>query len=210
MDNLLILGAGGNSKVIAETYMSCINHCNIKYLDDNYINIENNSNEIIGPLSKIFEIEIKNKFSRAIISISDPKVRMYWLDILERENYNIKPIIHKNCFISKTAKIDNGSVIYAKACIQTEVKIGRGVFINTNSCIEHNSIIDSGVHICPGSNIGGNVNIGSCSWIGIGSSIIQNIKIGENVMIGAGTVVTKNIPKNSLAVGSPAKVIKNN
>ena len=55
MDNLLILGAGGNSKVIAETYMSCINHCNIKYLDDNYINIANSSNEIIGPLSKIFE-----------------------------------------------------------------------------------------------------------------------------------------------------------
>ena len=210
MDNLLILGAGGNSKVIAETYMSSINHGNIKYLDDNYANIKNNSNTIIGPLSKIYEKEIKNKFSKAIISISDPKIRMYWLDILERENYDIKPIIHKNSFVSKTAKIDNGSVIYAKACIQTEAKIGRGVFINTNSCIEHNSIIGNGVHICPGTNIGGHVNIGYCSWIGIGSSIIQDIKIGENVMIGAGSVVTTNIPNNSLAVGSPAKVIKNN
>ena len=39
-------------------------------------------------------------------------------------------------------------------------------------------------------------------------TIIGDITIGDNSIIGAGAVVTKSIPKNSVAVGNPAKVIK--
>ena len=39
------------------------------------------------------------------------------------------------------------------------------------------------------------------------SVILPNVNIGNNVIIGANSTVTKNIPNNSVAVGSPAKVI---
>ena len=45
-------------------------------------------------------------------------------------------------------------------------------------------------------------------WIGVGVKIIGNVTIGENSIIGAGSVVVKSIPKNNIAVGVPAKVIK--
>lgn len=45
-------------------------------------------------------------------------------------------------------------------------------------------------------------------WIGEGVSILPGVTIGENSVIGTNSVVTKNIPKNSVAVGIPAKVIK--
>ena len=54
----------------------------------------------------------------------------------------------------------------------------------------------------------GDVIIGDGSWIGIGSCILSGIKIGKNVVIGANSVVTKNIPSFSVAVGSPAKIVK--
>jgi acetyltransferase-like isoleucine patch superfamily enzyme len=38
--------------------------------------------------------------------------------------------------------------------------------------------------------------------------VLPKINIGHNVIIGAGSIVTKDIPDNCLAVGSPAKVIK--
>jgi len=50
--------------------------------------------------------------------------------------------------------------------------------------------------------IGNNVHIGDCVII------LKNVLIGSGVVIGAGAVVTKSIPNNSLAVGNPAKVIK--
>jgi acetyltransferase-like isoleucine patch superfamily enzyme len=44
--------------------------------------------------------------------------------------------------------------------------------------------------------------------IGIGAIIMPGVTIGEGAVIGAGSVVTKDIPPYSIAVGTPAKVIK--
>ena len=52
------------------------------------------------------------------------------------------------------------------------------------------------------------VNIGDDVWIGANVTILPGVNIGNNVVIGAGAVVTKDIPDDSLAVGGPAKVIK--
>lgn len=52
------------------------------------------------------------------------------------------------------------------------------------------------------------VNIGNDVWIGANVTILPGINIGNNVVIGAGAVVTKDIPDNSLAVGVPARVIR--
>jgi maltose O-acetyltransferase len=52
-----------------------------------------------------------------------------------------------------------------------------------------------------------NVNIGSRVFIGAGAIVLLGVTIGDDVVIGAGSVVSKSIPSNSLAVGSPARVI---
>lgn len=51
--------------------------------------------------------------------------------------------------------------------------------------------------------------IGNNVWIGANSTILPEVKIGDNVIIGANSVVTNNIPKNSIAVGNPCRVVKN-
>ena len=52
------------------------------------------------------------------------------------------------------------------------------------------------------------VRIGNKVWIGEGVCILPGVTIGDGAVIGAGSIVTRDIPENSLAVGSPAKVIK--
>lgn len=52
------------------------------------------------------------------------------------------------------------------------------------------------------------VVVGEGSWIGAGSVILPGAHIGKHVAIGANSVVNGNIPDYSVAVGSPAKVIK--
>ena len=46
-------------------------------------------------------------------------------------------------------------------------------------------------------------------WLGGSVVVCPGVTIGENSIIGAGTVVTRDIPANSIAVGNPARVIKN-
>ena len=53
----------------------------------------------------------------------------------------------------------------------------------------------------------GCIEIGDNVFVGSGVRILYDTKIGSNVIIGAGSTVTKDIPSNSVAVGSPARVI---
>lgn len=53
------------------------------------------------------------------------------------------------------------------------------------------------------------VSIGDGSYIGINTVIVGNVKIGKHCVIGANSVVTKDVPDFCVAVGTPARVIKN-
>lgn len=52
------------------------------------------------------------------------------------------------------------------------------------------------------------ITIGSNVWIGGGATICPGVTIGDNSVIGAGAVVTRDIPANVVAVGNPARVIR--
>ncbi len=89
------------------------------------------------------------------------------------------------------------------------VRIGDNVFI-TDGCrfITH----DGGTLILrrdvPDLEITAPIIIGNDVYLGIRSIILPGVTIGNRVIVGAGSIVTKDIPDNSVAAGSPARVIK--
>lgn len=94
----------------------------------------------------------------------------------------------------------------------TKISVKESLKIGNNCAISNNvSIMDSDFHTIVEkrqNNIG--VIIKDHVWIGADVTILKNVTIGNNCIIGAKSVVTKSIPDNCLAVGNPAKVIKNN
>lgn len=55
----------------------------------------------------------------------------------------------------------------------------------------------------------GHVTIGNNNYFGQKVTILKGVTIGDNCVIGLGSIVTHDIPSNSVAVGSPARVIGN-
>lgn len=53
------------------------------------------------------------------------------------------------------------------------------------------------------------IEIGNNVWLGAGVIVLPGVTIGENSVVGAGSVVTKDLPANVVAVGSPARLIRN-
>ena len=54
------------------------------------------------------------------------------------------------------------------------------------------------------------INVGNHVWIGENAIVLKGVTIGDGAVIGAGSVVTKNIPAYCVAVGNPARVIREN
>lgn len=52
------------------------------------------------------------------------------------------------------------------------------------------------------------IHIGRNCWLGAGVCVMPEVTIGDNTVIGAGSVVTNDIPANSVAYGTPCRVIR--
>ncbi len=90
------------------------------------------------------------------------------------------------------------------------IKIGRDVTIGAYVDIlaENHRFDDNNIAI----NLQGvtrkGIIIGDDCWIGNKVIIVDGVRIGKGSVIGAGSVVTRDVPENSIAVGNPARVIR--
>ncbi|WP_282078981.1 NeuD/PglB/VioB family sugar acetyltransferase [Aquimarina algiphila] len=116
--------------------------------------------------------------------------------------------IHQSAIIAPTAKIGEGTVVFAGAIIQPNTVIGKHVIINTAASIDHDNVIGDYAHISPKAALCGHVEVGEGSHVGVGAVVIPKVKIGKWCTIGAGTVVLKDVPDYSTVVGNPGKIIK--
>lgn len=111
-------------------------------------------------------------------------------------------------FIGANSYIGNRSVLASG--------IGSKIVIGNNCSISHNVRIysinrnpmDIITEKANKSFIIKNIIIGDNVWIGANVFVNQGIEIGSNVVIGANSVVTKDIPSNTIAVGSPTRLIR--
>jgi len=149
------------------------------------------------------------KSYRIIIAIGENRARKKLCKKLASLKYQFITVVHPSAQISRSVFISSGAMIMANVVVNPDTKVGAHVILNTGATIDHDCVIGDFVHISPGAHIAGNVVIGELSHIGIGVNIIQGVKIGENSLIGAGAAVVDDIPDHVIAVGVPAKVIKN-
>ena len=122
--------------------------------------------------------------------------------------FEMPTLIDRRAAVSPSASIGAGSIVMAGAVLSADVRVGDNVVVYSGTLIEHDSVIENHVHMSPGVHLAGGVHIGEGTFIGIGASIIHGIRVGTWTTIGAGTVVLKDLPDNVVAVGVPARPVR--
>ena len=198
MNRLVIIGAGGHGKVIADIAIKC-EYENINFVDDNLVD-SCMGFPIIGTTSNLDNYDDGN--TDFIIAIGNNETRK---KIAEEYDINWIKLIHPSAIISTNVEIGTGTVVMANAVINAETVIGNHCIINTGSIVEHDNKIGKFVHISPNVSLGGNVIVDDLTHVGIGKTVKNNIVIKKNIVIGAGAVVTKNVILKGTYIGIPAK-----
>ena len=166
--------------------------------------------------SELFEAF--HKFSQEALKITSEingkynppeKIRELFSKLTESEideTFGLFPPFYTDC--GKNIKI--GKNVFINACCRFQDQ--GGIEIGDGSLIGHNTTIATLNHdfnpakrqnLTPSP-----VKIGKNVWIGSDCTILPGVEIGDGAIIGAGSVVTKSIPANTIAVGNPARVIK--
>jgi len=207
---ILLIGAGGHSKVILDTIIENNEYDEIGIIDT----IKHNGTIISGvsvigkdeDLKRFFDLGYKYAFI-AVGSIGNSQIRRRILYLLKKIGFMFPIIVDKSAIISPYSNIMEGTYIGRNVVINSHTKVGKHAIINTGSIIEHDNIIGDFVHISPGSVLCGNVMIGNDTHIGANSTVINNTKIGSKSIIGIGSVVLKDVKSKVTAYGNPCKEV---
>ena len=197
MNRLIIIGASGHGKVVAD--IAVLNgYSDILFLDDDESVKECAGWPVVGRSSEAPEGEI-------FVAVGDPNTRKRLMGLYKERI--IPVLIHPQAVVAEDVEIGLGSVVMAGTVINPGARIGKGVIVNTSSSVDHDCVVEDFCHISVGVHLSGTVVVGTGAWIGTGAIISNNINICANCMIGAGAVVIKDIPVPGTYVGVPAKLI---
>lgn len=200
MCNVIVIGAGGHAKVVADIVIKSGDRL-LGFLDDCKQGAVLDGYSVIG---KITEAEKFSKDARFIVAIGNNEVRR---TLMERLGLQWYTAVHPSAQLGIGVQIGEGSCVAVNAVINADAAVGKGCIINTAAVVEHDCVVGDFSHVSPGGVLCGTVKVGSCVHVGANATVINNLLVCDNSVIGAGATVTKNIKEGGVYVGTPAKLI---
>lgn len=206
MKKVILIGAGGHAKVIADIIQQNQEYCIVGLVaskkEAGFFGIP-----VVGT-----DDDLEDLFGRGIrfafVAIGDGKIRRRITNCLEKIGYEIINVISQQAVISARVKLGKGIAVMPGAVINADTVIEDGCIINTNASVDHDNYVGEFTHIAPGCAVAGFNRIGKDCFLGIGSRVIDRVVIGDNTIVGAGSVVIGDVMGDCTVVGTPACKIK--
>ncbi|MCC7464246.1 MAG: acetyltransferase [Gammaproteobacteria bacterium] len=203
-EGLLIIGAGGHGKVVADAALEMGQWSRIAFVDDRADEMQSVAG--LSVIARIAQIQsLRAQWRDAVVAIGNAALRLDLLRILAGVGFGLPAVVHPGAIVSRWATIGSGSVAFAQSAVNAGAVVGDGCIINTGATVDHDCRLGDGVHVCPGAHLAGDVIVGCRSWIGIGAIVRQSLSIGSDAVIGAGSVVVRPIADGATALGVPAR-----
>ena len=212
---VVILGAGGHGRVIADGLMAMIENGSLfefaGFVDETYAKDTHIDDGIVlgcdADLASLKKAGIADHFIVGVGSVrGGDALRSKIFNTALKAGLIPVSVIHPSAIISCRVEVGKGCAIMAGAVINTGARIGDNSIINTRASVDHDTHIGAHVHIAPGCVLSGDIDIGDNVLIGVGSSLIQSVRIGANATIGAGSTIVKSVKPDTVVYGSRARL----
>jgi bifunctional UDP-N-acetylglucosamine pyrophosphorylase/glucosamine-1-phosphate N-acetyltransferase len=148
------------------------------------------------------------------------------LDTTVEDGALVEHSVGRGAKVGPNATVGPYSYLRPGTCLESDSKVGafcevKNTSVGAGSKVPHLSYVGD-TSIGEGANLGAGTitanydgrnknrtEIGDGAFTGVNTSLIAPVKVGEGSYLGAGSVVNKDVPPGKLAVGMPARAIRN-
>ena len=199
---LLLVGAGGHGRVVAEAALRTQRWARLLACD---ADPARSIGYLLPDVPLLPQGEARAIVAGVHLSIGDNCAR-------ERESgawgeAPLVSVLHPGALVSNFAQIDPGCFVAAGAVLGPMAHLGPGGIVNHGAVLDHDVQVGRFCHIAPNATLGGAVRLGDRVLIGAGAVVLPGLAIADDVVVGAGAVVCRDLTEPGTYVGVPARRI---
>ena len=161
---LIILGAGGHGRVVADLASQTGKYEEICFLDDN-----SKDERVVGKCDNF--ANFANEDTEMYPAFGNNQGRVEWENKIEEAGIKLAKIIHPLAYVSPKAEIADGCVIMPYAIVNTSTVVKKACIINIGAVVDHDCILEEGCHIAPGAIVKGENRVPACTKVDSGEVV---------------------------------------
>lgn len=185
---LLILGAGGHGKAVAEAALLSGHWQRIAFVDDRWPQLQSTFGwPVVADVASLSTVT--GIADAAIAAVGNNATRERWLKAIGAVGLTMATVIHPRACVSASAQVGAGTAIMALAMVGVEVRIGEGAILNAGSTVDHDATLGDFAHLGVGVQIAGGVRIGARTWLQAGCCAGYRVVVPDGAQHGPGTAL---------------------
>lgn len=211
-ERVIILGAGGHGRVVAEVLRQMGWTSNL-FLDDDPKRLESliEGRRIMGPITQpvlaILASEGIANFTVGIGSVNAEgcalRGKLYKMAL----GAGLRAVTAVSSTAVVLGHLETGVFVGPGAIVMPGALVAANSIINTGAIVEHDCRVGWSSHVAPGAVLAGGVVLGELVHVGAGAVVKQGLTIGKGATIGMGAVVLADVGPGVTVVGNPARVL---
>lgn len=210
MKKLGIYGAGGLGREVL-ILANRINAERKQWSDFFFIDDAFSTGELKGIGRLSFEDFVKDhRDAEVVIAVGEPSIREVLAHKVEAAAVPLVTLVHPGVEVPACTKVGAGTIICGGCFISCDVEIEKNVLLQPNASVGHDSRIGSHSIISTYVSIAGACEIGRRVYIGLNAAVREKTTIGDDAIVGMGAAVFSDIPEAVIALGNPARVMREN
>jgi sugar O-acyltransferase (sialic acid O-acetyltransferase NeuD family) len=206
MDDLILIGAGGLAREVAETVSSGDRYRILGIVDDDR-SLHGTTVADLPVLGGIEEIRW-DRGTHLMICTGHGHVRQRIVNQLSTFDiglHRFATIVHPSVHVPRSCFIGVGSVLLAHVAVTADARIGRHVVAMPNVTITHDDLVGDYATLCAGVSLAGGVTVGARAYLGANASVRQNLRVGADSTLGMGASLLHDLPDGETWAGVPAR-----
>lgn len=198
---LLILGAGGHGRAVADLAEAC------GWTVAGFTDRPDAGARVLGSDDDLPALARSGRIDAGLVGVGNTALRRR-AEIFHRlreSGLAIPTLVHSRATLSGASRVGAGSVVFPAAVLGAGVTVGDNVVLYSGVVAEHDCRIADHAYVSSGAILSGAVSVEVGAFIGAGAVILPGLTIGKHAVVAAGAVVVADVPEGETVAGVPAR-----